>query len=163
MSHAVFALFPNDRAAHEVIDEVEQDLELIADVEEVLTHHEGDHLRLESIVETDAVPGVRRGVLIGLAIGGVLGGVLAFWPGGPIMVGASVVIAVFALLGAMLGGFSGGLTGAAYVDHGLSQLLQDLRAGKVLVTFQMRHPETRQRILTISTQHGAKAVAKPLV
>lgn len=158
--NAVFALFPDEKRARAAIAEVMERQELLPDIDSVITHGAADarRFRAREMVETDAGPAWRRGLVVGVLggalFGAALAGPLGLMSGGP---------SSGALFGAALGSiFSifGAIVGAGQLDGSLRRLASKLERGQMLVTFAVGHRETEAAIARIVRRFGAVPTTK---
>lgn len=158
--NAVFALFPDETRARDAIDEVMAHDELAPDIEGVITHGAKDarKFRARELVETDAGPAMRRGLVVGV-VGGALVGALFAGPLG-LMAGGPWTGAFFgAILGSIFSIF-GAIAGAGYTDGSLTALARKLKRGQMLVTFKVGHRETEEAVQRIVRRFGAVPATK---
>jgi hypothetical protein len=111
-----------------------------------------------NLAESDAIRGLVFGLVggfIGGAIVGAVVGVCADVFGLGVL--AASVFGAFAF--ALVGGLAGALLGAGRVNRRLGRLAGELRAGKLLVTFEPDGSGVRSAIQGICQKHGGHELA----
>jgi hypothetical protein len=111
--------------------------------------------------ETGARSGAATAGLGGGLIGALLGGVIA-GPIGLIGAGAAVPALFGALVGTLYGGAVGGVASAGGPDARLEALLDELRAGKVLVTVEAPGMTAEELAEQVMLRHGGRVEHRAL-
>lgn len=113
--------------------------------------------------ETEARHGLLVGIITGLVLGLIVGGGVFAWFFGATagMVAAGAVLG--ALAGMAVGAIMSGIVGTGLTDRRLERLARGLRAGDVIVTFELPDKSSRESIESIIQRHGGRFEEKSAV
>jgi uncharacterized membrane protein len=155
MRHILFAIFDSSDEA-QICQQTLQELPRVT----VVLHRDKLNRNDASIEETSARAGIITGALAGALMGGIIGVILS----GPLdMVPGDTRIGIFFGIfgGAGAGALGGGLSGAGEPDPVLTEVEEEVKQGKVLLTIEPRSRAEIADIERICRAHGARITRKP--
>ena len=157
MRHVLFAIFDNEQDARSCIHALMGLRNLT-----VLLHRDKMNPSGMDLEETSAREGIVTGALMGATIGGILGALLS----GPLdLVPIEPLMGTLfgVLSGAGAGALGGGLTGAGEPDPVLSEVEQEVKNGKVLLTIEPRSTAEIADIERLCHAYHARITRKPVI